>query len=212
MGSVYSGQKAGRARMPDDNRSDGEARRRRFEDTAVGLMPVVYRVARRLARDADEAADLTQESFLRAYRTFDSFTPGTNCKAWLLTILYSVFINRYRRDRRAPMWTSLDAVDTQSARLFAAGPGDGQAHEPLLQEIEGLEPEVQHSLDALPEPFRAALLLVDVEDLTYEEAAAVLGCPVGTLRSRLFRGRRQLFHALRDYARRAGYLKTRSTS
>jgi RNA polymerase sigma-70 factor (ECF subfamily) len=186
------------------------ARRRRFEETALAYMPEVYRVARRLARNPDAAWDLTQETFLRAYRTFDNFQPGTNCRSWLFTILYSVFINTYRKQQREPEWASIEAFETQSARLPAANDGN-QIAVLTTAELEGWAPEVQQAVDDLPEPFRAAILLVDTEELSYEEAAAVLGCPVGTLRSRLFRGRRALLQSLRGYAQRAGYLKRRST-
>lgn len=196
--------------MRDPDR-EGAARRRRFEETALPHMSSVYRVARRLSRRPDEASDLTQETFLRAYRTFDNFTPGTNCKAWLFTILYSVFINSYRRNQREPDWAPLEALDQGGARLLSGELADPEWEALRAADLHGWSPEVKRSIEGLPEAFRAAILLVDVEECSYEEAAAALGCPVGTLRSRLFRARRQLFRALRDYARRTGHVKIRKT-
>jgi len=174
-------------------------RRARFETEALPLMPVVYRVARRLRWAEEDAKDLVQETYLRAYRTFDAFQPGTNCRAWLLTILYSVFINRYRKAQREP-----EFVPADEERLADTVPDEGQL--PDMSQVSSAE--IDAALTRLPEPFRAAVLLVDVEELSYEEAAQALSCPVGTIRSRLFRARKLLFAALQEYARKAGYLKS----
>lgn len=138
----------------------------------------------------DDAADLVQETMLRAYRTFERFTPGTNCRAWLFTILYSVFLNH--RARRAPLLLSPERIDAFAANT--AEPTTGE-----------WSPEVERALAGLPEAFRAVVVLVDVEGLSYEEASAAIGCPVGTVRSRLFRGRTLLAAALDDFARKEGY-------
>jgi RNA polymerase sigma-70 factor (ECF subfamily) len=181
------------------------SRREQFEAEAVIHLQAVYNAAYRLIRREDEARDLSQETMLRAYRTFDSFAPGTNARAWLLKILYSIFVNRYHRERREPVRISIDEVEARDAHALAApdagAPAMGQRWS---------DHEVEIALAALPEPFRAAVLLVDVEELTYEEAAAALGCAVGTVRSRLFRARRLLAVALADFARDRGYL-SRST-
>jgi RNA polymerase sigma-70 factor (ECF subfamily) len=143
------------------------------------------------------AEDLSQETFLRGYRTFDNFTSGSNAKAWLLTILYSIFINLYHRHERAPIFESLD-----EGRDIAAPSVDPVDLSPTsLADT----PAVEAALDALSAEFRTALLLVDVDELSYEEAAQVMGCPIGTLRSRLFRARRLMFAALQasHHARRA---------
>jgi RNA polymerase sigma-70 factor (ECF subfamily) len=159
-----------------------------------------------LTRRPEDARDLVQETFLRAYRTFDGFTPGTNAKAWLLTILYSVFANRYRKARREPPAVPLEEVEARFEGLLARS-GAERASWSRDSAPAPAGPEVKHALAALAEPYRDAVLLVDVQELTYEEAAAALGCPVGTVRSRLFRARKLLFVALHDYARKAGYLK-----
>jgi RNA polymerase sigma-70 factor, ECF subfamily len=178
-----------------------DLRRSAFERLVTPLYSALYRVARRLGGGDDEAPDLVQETCLRAFRTFDAFAPGTNAKAWLFTILYSIAINRGRRRRLEPETLPGDEID----RLFAAhiaGQPDGGSRQ-------WTEAEVARAVDDLPEPFREAVLLVDLEELTYEEAAGALECPVGTLRSRLFRGRKLLAISLADYAARAGFDVTR---
>ncbi|HEX9755340.1 MAG TPA: sigma-70 family RNA polymerase sigma factor [Gemmatimonadales bacterium] len=193
--------------MPDSPAAASEAdRRRRFEVTALPFMREVYNAARRLTLDDDTAADLVQETYLRAFRTFDSFRPGTNCRAWLFTILYSVHINRWRKTKRELGPLPVDEIEERfSLWLHETG-----AEDPLADAaIWGPEwsQEVEAALRALPETFRSAVLLVDVHELSYEEAAATLDCPVGTVRSRLFRARRLLAATLQDHARRAGFLK-----
>jgi len=175
--------------------------REEFEKAALPLLPAAYRFARRLAGSDADAMDLVQEAYLRAFRTRDAFTPGTNARAWLFQILYSVFVNTYRSSRREPTVVSLDTPDELAAPA---------ADDPAADSLRCSAPEVEAAFGALPEPYRSAVALVDLEELSYEEAAAALSCPVGTLRSRLFRGRRQLAASLRDYALRSGYLKERS--
>lgn len=185
--------------------------RTRFETVALPLLAVVYRAALRFTGSAEDARDITQETFLRAFRTFDHFQPGSNCKAWLLTIVYSVFVNRYRRQQRE----SLVAVDDVELLPDASRPSALLTTPPIAAPSESpggpfaalviRDPEIERALNRLPDAFRSAVLLVDVEELTYEEAAAVLECPVNTVRSRLFRGRGLLWTALREYASRQGY-------
>jgi RNA polymerase sigma-70 factor, ECF subfamily len=166
------------------------SRRAEFEAVCVPLMPMLYGTAVRLTRRREDASDLVQETYLRAYRGFDRFRQGTNAKAWLFTILYSVFVNRYRKETRTPPSVPLDEIDERFLAVSDAAPAPSIGSERL-----------EDGLRALPEPFRAAILLVDVEGLTYEEASAVLACPIGTLRSRLARARRALFLELRPELR-----------
>jgi len=184
---------------------EGEGEREAFEVTALPFMRVLYNTALRLTQEPQDAADLVQETFLRAYRTFANFQPGTNCKAWLFTILYSVFVNQYRRAKRRPQMASVEELE-ERFHHFAQAPGDTASD---VTTVEGWgwrwSPEVEQALRQLPEDFRSPLLLVDVEGLSYEEAASVLGCAVGTVGSRLFRGRKQLFAMLQEYARQGGY-------
>jgi len=176
-----------------------------FAQLARAEAPVLYRTARRLARPPTEAGDLVQETLLRAYRTFANFRPGTNGRAWLFTILYSVATNDAERyGRRAEV--AVNDLEGDVALLRGGRASDEELT--LLRTID-VSPQVETALAQLAEPFRSAVILVDMEELTYEEAAGAVGCPVGTLRSRLFRGRRQLFDALSDYARRTGLLEKR---
>ena len=174
----------------------------RFESAALPFMGALYHKAVVLTRRPEDASDLVQETYLRAYRNFASFTEGTNCKAWLFTIQYSIFVNKYRKAQREPEMLSLDEMDEQ----FHSATGL-QNWEADFAALDWREPEVDAALGKLPEGFRAAVLLVDVEELSYEEAAAVLACPLGTLRSRLARARRMLFVELRDYARTKGFCR-----
>jgi RNA polymerase sigma-70 factor, ECF subfamily len=169
-------------------------RRTRFERECLGHLDALYRAARRFTRDSEAARDLVQDALIRAYRAFDTFTPGTNSRAWLLTIVYSVFINGYHRQRRRPVTVPMETLESRFADRLNASPDAGFG-------AAVTDADVLAALDDLPEEFRATVLLVDVDELTYEEAAAALGCAVGTVRSRLHRARRVLAVALEDYAR-----------
>ncbi len=170
-----------------------------FEETALPVAPALYRTARRLTSRPEDASDVVQETMLRAYRTFHGFQPGTNARAWLFTILHSILANDWRRRKRKPEEMSLEAVEERFAGALRASGADAESA--LLARIDA-SPEIDAALKSLPEEYRAAVLLVDVEELTYEEAADILRCPVGTVRSRLHRARKLLFAALHDYARR----------
>ncbi len=182
----------------------GEAgdKRTRFETTALPWTRALYGTAVRLTHDPDDASDLVQETYLRAFRTFDSFLPGSNCKAWLFKILYSVFINRFRKAQREPEGIPIEELERSYEAALLAKPTSAAADTAAFT-----DGEVEAALRDLPEQFRTAVLMVDVEELSYEEAAAALDCPVGTLRSRLFRGRKLLFAALSGYARQIGHIK-----
>jgi RNA polymerase sigma-70 factor (ECF subfamily) len=184
-------------------RKNSSERRQRFEATALPLLSAVYAYGIRLSRNAETARDLVQETYLRAYRTFDNFRPGTNCKAWLFRILYSVFVNRYWKRQREPKTVPLEEIENRfQATLQANDDIQAAGRNPIWT-----DPDVEAALDELPEAFRATVILVDIEDFTYEEAAAAMDCPVGTVRSRLCRARKMLFGTLHEHARRAGYLK-----
>ena len=183
-----------------------DEKRARFEAVALPFLKPLYGTALRLAGDPEDAEDIVQETCLRAYRTFENFRPGTNCKAWLFTILYSVHINRGQKARRERGTLSVEELEDRFERYLAA-PASAEAE---IGTVEAWgtrwQPEVESALRLLPEMFRAPVLLVDVEGLSYDEAAAALGCPVGTVRSRLYRARRLLFAALHDFARATGRL------
>ena len=169
-------------------------------------MNALYNKALHLTRSPENAADLVQETYLRACRTFGNFAEGTNAKAWLFTILYSIFINQYRKAQREPDIVSMDELEATYHRELADPAWDDDFSQLVGSETQWQGPEIAGALAKLPEEFRAAVLLVDVEQLSYEEASGALNCPVGTLRSRLFRARRVLFVELRDYARKQGFI------
>jgi RNA polymerase sigma-70 factor (ECF subfamily) len=151
----------------------------------------LYRVAFHLARDATDAEDLVQETVVRALAACEQFDPGTNMKAWLTRILHNFFFDHYRQRKR---WVSTEDVSDWEHLLPAENPGpESQA---LLRE---LDDQITAVLRKIPEEFRAPIGLVDVGDFTYEEAAYVLSCPTGTIRSRLSRGRKLMQQYLRPY-------------
>jgi len=176
----------------------GEGRREQFAETALPFMDTVYNAALYLSRDPDEAAELLQDTFLRAYRSWHQFTLGTNCKAWLLTILHNTFRNRYRARIREPVTIEFDE------ELYR-GLGSDTPDDVMAARV--LDGEVEAALRELPAEFLEAVSLVDLQDLSYEEAATVAGCPVGTIRSRLSRGRHLLQRSLRKYAKDRGIVR-----
>ena len=190
------------APTPPSPPAPADDRRARFEREALVHLDSMYRVARRLTGDAADADDLVQDALLKAYRGWDTFTPGTNARAWLLTILRNAFINEYRRRSRRPETVPLDTAEA-SAALPETGADDPQAR--FFDRI--VDDEVLRAVDALPEAFREAVVLSDIEGLDYRETARVLGVPVGTVKSRLFRGRRLLKTKLYQYAVEMGYIR-----
>ncbi len=178
-----------------------------FERIALPYLSHLYTAAFYLTKDKAEAEDLVQETCLRAFRFFDKFEPGTNCKAWLLSILRNLFINRYRQKRQAPEmvdWEKIDQVYDSIVAQHADAEKSGP-EELLFSQV--MDQEVEQALKGLPEEFRTAIILVDIEELSYEEAAKVMECPVGTIRSRVSRGRRMLQVALKEYALKRGMIK-----
>lgn len=180
-----------------------------FEDEALPWLDAVYRFSLRLAGSPDAAHDLTQETFLRAYRAWDQYTPGTRCKSWLFTICRNVFLRkRERRDRH----------DEIVAEQSEASRDRGDPVNPIWSSVSGLDPEgdffasivdetIVEEIGKLGEEFRTALVLSDIEGLTYKEIADLMEVPIGTVKSRLFRARRRLQEALYDYAVETGYLQ-----
>ncbi|UCG86783.1 MAG: sigma-70 family RNA polymerase sigma factor [Gemmatimonadota bacterium] len=179
-----------------------EERRRSFESEALPHLDSVYRVALRLAGGEAQADDLTQETMLRAYRSWHQYKSGTNVRAWLLTILRHTFINEYRKSKRAG--PTVDIGNIEGYSVFH----DVQDVDPegtFFKQI--VDEEVLRAIDSLPEEFRETLVLSDVEQLSYAEIAEVTGAPVGTVKSRLFRARQALQKVLYDYAVEMGYIK-----
>jgi RNA polymerase sigma-70 factor (ECF subfamily) len=185
------------------------SRRELFQREALPHLDHLYTVAFHLSRSRDDAGDLVQETMLRALRFFDQFTPGTNCRAWLLTILYNVFRNRYRQSASERVAATEEEFEDQVEEM--AMRSDAPPNNPESAVLSRLmEGEVQSALDGLPEDFRTVLLLVDIQELRYDEAATVLNIPVGTVRSRVSRARAMLKKALAGFARARGYTRESS--
>ena len=178
----------------------------RFEAEALPLLPGMYSAAFRLTRNAADAEDLIQETFLRAYRAFHQFEPGTNLKAWLYRILTNTFINSYRKKQREPQTVSDDEVEDWY--LYSKMTEDGMEPSAEAAVLESLPDEdVQEALSSLPEQFRVAVLLADVEGFSYKEIADIMGVPIGTVMSRLHRGRKALEKRLWDVVRERGLVR-----
>ena len=183
-------------------------KRTEFEQVALVHFDALYGAAYRLTRNPRDAEDLVQDALLRAYRFWDSFQQDSNCKAWLLRIVTNTFINEYQRRKRSR--EVLDAAtaeqDTTDGVLVHAAARDKQSPEGALIE-RSVSDDVQRALDQLPDDFRTAVILCDMQGLSYKEIAEIMHCPVGTVMSRLFRGRKLLASGLREFAVAEGYVK-----
>lgn len=183
-------------------------KRAEFERQAIVHTDALYGAAYRLTRNARDAEDLVQDSLLRAYRFWDSFEQDSNCKAWLLRIVTNTFINEYQRKKRSR--EVLDAATAEQGAtdgvLVHVDANDRQNPERALLD-RSVSDDVQRALDGLPEDFRTAVVLCDVQGLSYKEIAEIMQTPVGTVMSRLFRGRKLLATALREFALSEGYVK-----
>jgi RNA polymerase sigma-70 factor (ECF subfamily) len=178
-----------------------------FERAAMPFLDSLYNTAYRMARNAEDAEDLVQETYLKAYRSFGQFTPGTNLKAWLFKILKNTFINEYRKRQAAPIASDFAEIE-ESFESQVSPEAAGQMKNPEEEILDGAFDEgVQKALDVLPVDYRMAVLLADIEGFSYKEIAEILDIPVGTVMSRLYRGRKLLEAALLRYARERGYLR-----
>jgi RNA polymerase sigma-70 factor (ECF subfamily) len=177
-----------------------EARdRARFEDEALGLADQVYRVARRLVGSREEAEDLVQETYARAFRSWRSFTPGTNMRAWLLRILTNLNVDRGRRIQRTPQTQPLEESDYYLANKVASAAGEEALDQDQIVERMSQD-SIVNALAEIQPQFRDVVVLVDIGDFTYADAAQILDVPIGTVMSRLHRGRRALKQKLAEEA------------
>jgi len=173
-----------------------------FADQAMEYMPQLYSAALRMTRNASDAEDLVQETYLKAYRGFGGYKEGTNLKAWMYRILTNTFINSYRAKKRRPDETELDEVEDLYLYRRLGGLEAAQAGRSAEDELMDwfTDSEVKDALEALPEQFRMAVLLADVEGFAYKEIAEILDIPIGTVMSRLHRGRKALQKNLYEFA------------
>ena len=187
-------------REPDARQIATEARDRvRFEEDALALSDQVYRVARHLVGSREEAEDLMQETYARAFRSWRSFQPGTNLRAWLLRILTNLNIDRGRRQQRTPDQQPLEESDYfLYNRLEAAADGGTSDEQRVVERLS--QNDVVSALSEVPHDFRDVVVLVDIGDFTYADAAQILDIPIGTVMSRLHRGRRILKQAMAETA------------
>jgi RNA polymerase sigma-70 factor (ECF subfamily) len=183
------------------------AKRREFEETALPHLDSLYNAALKMARDPAEAEDLVQDTFVRAYRFFSRYERGSNCKAWLFTILKNTFINRYRKARSQPEAVAFETIEGHSEGAI------DEAHEPPSRSPEEVVADtrlgeaVRGALDTLPADYRMVVLLSMVEGYTYKEIASIMSCPIGTVMSRLFRARQVLQASLASHARERGLIE-----
>ena len=187
---------------PDNGASDDL--KTRFNDEAMPLLDQLYGGALRMTRNPQDAEDLVQETYLKAYKNFGSFTPGTNLKAWLYRIMTNTYINSYRKKQRRPLETSADEVTDY--QLYTSSSHDSTGLESA--EVEALKAmpnsRISDALNSLNEDYRMVVYYADVEGMAYKEIAEVMGIPIGTVMSRLHRGRKQLRGMLKDVAQERG--------
>ncbi|MFZ5788524.1 MAG: sigma-70 family RNA polymerase sigma factor [Acidobacteriota bacterium] len=180
-----------------------------FDSGELPYRDQLYKTALRLTRNSEDAEDLLQETFLKAYRHYASFEPGTNLKAWLFTILKNTFINEYRRRKLVPPQVDFaDVEETFETVLLNNDPAKHRTPEDDLLEAT-LDAEVRNALRALPHNYKVVVLLADIEGYAYKGIADILAIPVGTVMSRLYRGRRLLEQSLLSFGVRYNYLRQR---
>jgi RNA polymerase sigma-70 factor (ECF subfamily) len=190
----------------DREKESAAERKKRFERDALQYMNQLYAAAMRYTKNPEDAQDLVQDTYAKAYTSFHQFEPGTNLKAWLYRVLTTTFINTYRKDQRRPQTSDSELEDWQIAEASSHTSDQGKSSEDVV--LENLpDSDIKNALAEIPEEFRMAVYLADVEGFSYKEIAEIVGVPAGTVMSRLHRGRKQLREKLTDYARERGYVK-----
>jgi RNA polymerase sigma-70 factor (ECF subfamily) len=175
-----------------------------FEREAVPHMDSLYNYALKMIGDSDDASDLIQETYLKAYRFWDKFEKGTNCKAWLFRIMKNTYINTYRKQTKEPDKVDYEDVENFYENIKPSSTDSAHLEKDIYDNL--LDDELSEAISSLPEDFRTVVLLCDIEGYTYDEIADFIDCPVGTVRSRLHRARKMLYIKLQDYAADKGYV------
>jgi len=174
-----------------------------FEEEIIPHLDAMYNFALRLTSDPSDAEDLVQDTIVKAFRFFSSYEKGTNAKAWLFRILKNSYINNYRKQSKQPNQVDYDEVSTFYETIRAERTDTSDLEDKMFREL--IDDDISQALEELPEDFRTVVLLCDVEGFTYEEIANMLDVPIGTIRSRLHRGRNLLKAELTDYAEKRGF-------
>ncbi|MFA5831840.1 MAG: sigma-70 family RNA polymerase sigma factor [Bacteroidota bacterium] len=182
-----------------------DPRHKEFEQQTLPHMEVLYNYGIRMTGNKEDASDLLQETFLKAYRFWDKFEQGTNLRAWLFRIMKNTYINLYRKEAKEPDKVDYDEIEGYYNLIRDQNSDDNDLQEKIFGQL--LDDDVSKALELLPEEFRTVVILCDIEGLAYEEIAEFLQIPVGTVRSRLHRGRKLLYARLYDYAKKRGFIK-----
>jgi RNA polymerase sigma-70 factor (ECF subfamily) len=189
-----------------DQKAALDRRRKAFDTAALPHMDALYRTALRMTKNVNDAEDLVQETFVKAYRFWEKFEPGSNARAWLFKIMTNVFINEYRSKSRSPMAVNVDELDDNFlyGQLATTSPGDNPEKQ-LFAKI--FDDDVKKAIENLPEDFRLVVVLSFIEGFSYQEIAEIADLQLGTVKSRLHRGRKLLQKELLDYAVKNGFIK-----
>jgi len=175
-----------------------------FEREALPHMDALFNFALRMTGDSDDANDLVQDTFLKAFRFFDKFEKGTNCKAWLFRIMKNTFINTYRKKTKEPDKVDYEEVENFYENVKPSSTDSAHLEKEIYDNL--LDDEISAAIASLPDDFKTVIILSDIEGFTYDEIADFIDCPVGTVRSRLHRARKMLFAKLHKYANQKGYI------
>jgi len=193
------------------DRVNKDGKKERFEGTFLPLMDGLYSFALRMTRNSDNAEDLVQETFLRAYRFFDRFQENTNAKAWIFTIMMNTFRTKYRKNQKEPGWVDYDAVENYipmesiNSTNNPANKSEARDSDTILEYLRScVSDNIINALENVPEQFRVAVLLSDVEQFNYQEISDIIGVNLGTVKSRIFRGRKILQRQLFEFAKEQG--------